>query len=74
MSTLEARLAAIAAMPKTHIVVTTYADGRTRRFGCRSQNAANNYRASIAGKIGRDLIDRDTGATVRVISIEVEAS
>jgi hypothetical protein len=67
-----ARLETLAAMPHTHFVVTRYADGRERRHGARSEVAAKNYSMGERRKIGRELIDRETGATVRVVSVKVE--
>ncbi len=66
-------ITAALAMSKTHAVVTTYADGRVRRFDVRSEAAAENHAVGERRKIGRDLIDRETGLTVRVINVTVEA-
>lgn len=65
---IEAALAA----PKTHSVVTTYADGRVRRFDTRNLASAENHAVGERRKIGRSLIDRATGRTVQVISVEIE--
>lgn len=59
------------AMPKTHGVLTTFADGSTRRFDTRNAASAENYAVGERRKIGKDLINRDTDATVRVVSVEV---
>lgn len=67
-----ARIAAASAAPKTHRVVTTYACGKTRTFDSRSEACAENFAVGERRKLGRDLIDRDTGATVRVVSVGVE--
>lgn len=61
------------AMPKTHSVVTTYADGQIKTFETRSIGSAETFATGERRKIGRDLISRETGAMVRVISVEVEA-
>lgn len=64
-------IAAALAMPKTHKVITTYADGRVREFETRSEKTAENHAALDRRNIGRDLIDRETGKTVRVVSVRV---
>lgn len=68
-----ALVAAMLAKPITHDVVTTFADGSTRRFGVRSAAQGENYAIGERRKIGRDLVNRETGATVRVVSVEVVA-
>lgn len=60
------------AMPKTHVVVVTYADGTERRFETRSEASANTHAIGERRKIGRDLVSRETGNTVRVVSVTVE--
>lgn len=64
-------IAAAIAAPKTHKVVTTYADGRVREFETRNLITAENHAVIDRRKVGRDLIDRDTGDTVRVVSVTV---
>ena len=64
-------LAAMLARPMTHEVVTVFADGETRAFPVRSLAQAENYAVGERRKIGRDLVNRDTGETVRVIAVEV---
>lgn len=59
------------AMPKTHRVVTLYACGKERTHDTRSAASAELHAGHERRKIGRDLIDRDTGATVRVVSVEI---
>lgn len=66
-------IAAALAAPKTHKVVTTYACGKVREFETRSAASAQNHAVGESRKIGRDLINRDTGATVRIVSVEVVA-
>ena len=66
-------VAAMLAKPITHEVVTIFADGTERRFGVRSAAQGENYAIGERRKIGRDLINRETGATVRVVSVEIEA-
>jgi len=65
-------IAYIQAMPKTHEVVTTYADGKVRRFETRSLVTANNHAILDRRNIGRDLINRDTKKIVRIVSVEVK--
>jgi hypothetical protein len=64
-------IAAALAAPKTHKVVTTYADGRVREFPTRSLQTAENHAVLDRRNIGRDLISRETGAKVRIVSVEV---
>lgn len=67
------QIAAALAAPKTHCVTTVYACGKTRIHDVRSLGAVNNYAKIERAKIGRDLIDRETGATVRVVAVTVDA-
>lgn len=69
--TTPAIILAMLAKPVTHEVVTTFADGSTRRFGVRSKPQGENYAVGERRKIGRDLINRETGDIVRVIAVEV---
>lgn len=64
-------IAAAFAQPMTHVVITTYADGLVKRHETRSIDAAENFAIGERRKIGRDMISRDTGARVRVASVEV---
>lgn len=66
-------LAAALAAPKTHAVVTTYACGKARQHETRSAATAENYAFGERRKISRELIDRATGGTVRVVSVEIVA-
>ena len=61
------------AAPHTHAVVTTYESGKVRKFTTRSLATAENHAVGERRKIGRELIDRETGKTVRVVSVEVVA-
>lgn len=65
-------IAAALAAPKTHKVVTLFADGRAREFETRSLASAETYAVGERRKVGRDLIDRETGKTVRVVHVAVE--
>ena len=65
-------LSALAAQPKTHKVVSTYACGKVHVFEARNERSAESYADTVARpKMDRDLIDRESGANVRVISVEV---
>ena len=70
---IEAFLAEQLARPLTHRVVTTYADGNTKSHDARGADQAENWAVGERRKIGRDLTDRATGSTVRVVSVEVAA-
>lgn len=59
--------------PKTHRVVTTYACGKVRTHETRSEATAENYAFGERRKIGRELIDRETNKTVKVVSVAIEA-
>lgn len=61
------------AKPITHNVVTRFADGTERAYGARSMGAAENYAIGERRKIGRDLISRETGDTVRVVAVDIIA-
>lgn len=69
--TAEQMIAAALAKPKTHIVVSTYADGATYKHETASLAQAENWAIGERRKIGRDLISRETGETVRVVSVEI---
>lgn len=73
MNTPHPLIAAALAMPKTHAVVTRFADGSERRHETRNLASAQNYAIGERRKIGRDLISRGSGATVRVVSVEIVA-
>jgi len=60
------------AAPKTHQVITSYACGKVRTHQTRSEQTAEMHAIGERRKIGKDLIDRETGETVRVISVIVE--
>ena len=60
------------AAAKNFRVVTTFADGKTRVHETETCGQAENWATGERRKIGRDLISRDTGATVRVASVEIE--
>lgn len=64
-------IAAALAKPVTHAVITTYADGTTYRHETRGAAQAENWAIGERRKIDRDLIDRATGKSVRVVSVEI---
>ena len=59
------------AMPKTHAVVTKFADGKERRHETRNLASAETYAVGERRKIGRDLISRETGETVRIEAVYI---
>lgn len=71
MTEIHPLIAAALAAPKTHKVVTTFADGHTREFATRNAASAEMHAVLDRRKIGRDLIDRPTGKTVRIVSVDV---
>jgi hypothetical protein len=68
---LESRLSALAAQPSEWRVTTTYADGSSTTRDVHSEAAGKNYAVGESRKIGKKLIDRATGATVQVVSVNV---
>lgn len=71
MTTPNALIAAALAAPKTHKVVTAYADGSTKEHLTRSEQTAEMFAIGERRKIGRDLINPMTGETVCVVSVTV---
>lgn len=69
---IEALIASRLAAPKTHRVVTTYACGKTRVLETATEKQANTHAIGERRLIGRSLVSRETGATVRVVSVVVE--
>lgn len=67
MDLIAARLAA----PKQFRVTTVYADGAVKHHDTETVGQADNWAAGESRKIGRDLIDRMTGKSVRVVSVDV---
>jgi hypothetical protein len=72
MSNIHPLIAAALAMPKTHEVVTTYADGAIDRFPTRSLRTAENRAVLDRRNIGRNLIDPRTGTLVQIVSVDVK--
>ena len=68
MSLINAALA----KPKTHVAVIAYSDGSEHRLECSSKKAADNHLEVYRNQVGRDLISRKTGNTIRLVSREVK--
>lgn len=68
-----ALLARRLAAPKQFEVVTLFADGTARRFETETRGQADNYAVAERRKVGRQLVNRDTGATVEVVDVYVAA-
>ena len=71
---MHAKIAAALAMPHTHNVVTHFADGTTRKHSTRSEATAENYAFGERRKIGKSLINRETGATVQIVAVTIEVA
>jgi hypothetical protein len=67
----ETFLRAQLAKPLTHRVTTRYQSGVVKTHDTRSLAAAENYATGERRKVDRDLIDRTTGATVRVVAVTI---
>ena len=72
MFNADAFLTALAAQPKTHRITTIYECGKVRTFDAHGAAAAANFAARESRKIGRGLIERETGKTVQVASVSTE--
>lgn len=66
-----ALIARMQARPNTLRVQTTFVDGSTRHHDVATMGQAENYATGERRKVGRDLINRETGATVRVVSVDI---
>lgn len=64
-------IAAAAAAPKTHKVVTNYADGSVYEHLTRSAKTAENWAYGERFKIGKNLIDRMSGKPVKVLIVDI---
>jgi hypothetical protein len=67
-----ARLEALAAAPKPWLVSVAYEDGHIRTIRQPLQQQAINIAERENLRIGKTLIDRDTGLEVRIASVTVE--
>lgn len=70
---IQAELAAMQSAPTAAHYVIRYADGRVRRFAAPSLRQAQAGADRWSRKIGKALIDHDTGHVVTVASATVEA-
>lgn len=64
-------ISAAMSAPMTHVVVTRYADGRELRHEARSAGAAENWAIGERRKLGRSLVNRETGETVMAVAVTV---
>ena len=71
--TTASTLSALMAAPKTHKVVTSYADGRVREHLTASMAQAENFATGERRKVGLKLISRETGKEVTVVSVSIVA-
>lgn len=67
------RIATRLAAPKHFRITTTYASGVAKTREVETKGQAENWATGERRKIGRDLIDRMTGKTVRVVSVTIDA-
>lgn len=67
-----ALIARMKARPAAYAVVTTFVDGTARRYEVATMGQAENYATGERRKIGVPLINRDTGASVLVVSVTIE--
>lgn len=72
-ATTAALIAKMQSMPKAFEVVTLFADGTSRTYQTATRGQADNYAVGEKRKIGRTLLNRDTGATVEVVDVYVAA-
>jgi hypothetical protein len=68
----KALIAAQLAKPFTHRVTTYFEGGKVYRHATRSAAQAENWAIGERRKIGRDLINRETGDKVRVIAVTID--
>lgn len=66
---ISSRLAA----KKNFRVVATFADGSTRSHETETEFQAKNWAIGERRQIGRNLISRETGKTVHMVSVEILA-
>ncbi|NTZ60010.1 hypothetical protein G6L24_06760 [Agrobacterium tumefaciens] len=59
------------AAPKKFEVVTLFADGTSRSHKTETQDQAENYAVGEKRKVGRSLINRETGTNVRIAAVSV---
>lgn len=66
-------IARMQAMPKAFEVVTLFADGTSRAHQTVTRGQADNYATGERRKVGKFLLNRDTGAEVCVVDVYVAA-
>lgn len=59
------------AAPKAFCVTTVYDSGKVRTHETETEEQAHNYADIFRHRMNRDLIDRDTGKTIRVTSVTI---
>lgn len=70
---MTARLEALASGPKPWLVTSVWSDGE-RTLRQPKEAMARNYAERESRRIGKDLISRETGKTVQLLSVTVEHS
>jgi hypothetical protein len=73
VSPLPACVIAALNAPKTHEVCTLYASGVEKRHQTRNLASVEMHAVLERRKIGRNLVDRMTGESVRVVSVTIRA-
>lgn len=68
-----ALIARMQSMTKAFEVVTLFADGTSRSHQTATRGQADNYAVGERRKVGKNLINRGTGATVQVVDVYVAA-
>lgn len=66
-------IAAHLARPVTHRVTTAYEGGAVRTHDVRSLAQAQNWATGERRKVGRTLLSRETGESVKVIAVTINA-
>lgn len=70
---IESLIARRLAAKKSFRVVTTLADGTKRTHETETMGQAKNWETGQKAKLGKDMINREDGSTVRFVSVEIEA-
>ena len=68
---IEALIARRLAAPKRFRVTTRYANGDIHERDTETRTQAENWAIGMRRKIGRDVISRETGETVRVVDVTI---
>ncbi|UXR90945.1 hypothetical protein [Agrobacterium tumefaciens] len=64
-------IAARLAAPEKFEVVTLFADGTSRSHKTETRGQAENYAVGEKRKVGRSLINSETGTNVRILAVYV---